>query len=207
MPVFIAFRAIRGTPSRILGLKSFHYPVTTCCLCLPDNRRVFSASSRGSNRLWEIGRELATLEGHTTNVACLSLNGEATRLVSASYDETLKVWEVSHAKSAWKSSRACRFQNGSRTGTGPCLTGRAELVLRFPILPRSVRSPRHEMEAVRPLAYTLGLRPICSWKRPAVLVRTAHRPRSDPGVPRPRTPVAVSARAREPTVAYLRPPS
>src|SRR5258705_8209090 len=43
--------------------------------------------------------------------------------------------------------------------------------------------PGTRWRAVRPLAYTLGLRPICSWRRPAVLVRTAHRPRSDPGVP------------------------
>ena len=42
----------------------------------------------------ESGRELRTLEGHLIRVNGVALSGDGRRAVSASDDQTLKVWDV-----------------------------------------------------------------------------------------------------------------
>ena len=42
----------------------------------------------------ETGTELVTLTGHTQAVTAVAIHPDGRRLVSASYDHTLKVWEV-----------------------------------------------------------------------------------------------------------------
>ena len=47
-------------------------------------------------KVWEVdsGRDLRTLEGHTAGVYGVALSGDGRRAVSASSDQTLKVWEL-----------------------------------------------------------------------------------------------------------------
>ena len=42
----------------------------------------------------ESGRELRTLAGHSAPVGAVALSGDGQRVVAASADDTLKVWDV-----------------------------------------------------------------------------------------------------------------
>ncbi len=60
-----------------------------------DGRVAISASSDDTLKVWEVetGRELRTLQGHTSSVISgLALTGDGRVAVSASGDKTLKVW-------------------------------------------------------------------------------------------------------------------
>jgi WD40 repeat protein len=55
------------------------------------NRLVLGTSS---GEILQTGRELRTLQGHTTAVVGVALSGDGRRAVSASWGHTLKVWNV-----------------------------------------------------------------------------------------------------------------
>jgi len=70
---------------------------------LPDGRRVVTASSDKTLKLWGVApvsmdlSKLAlvrTLRGHKKAVRCVAVFPDGRRIVSASHDHTLKVWDV-----------------------------------------------------------------------------------------------------------------
>ncbi len=62
----------------------------------PDGRRVVTASSDQTARVWEVetGRLLATLQGHRDIVHSATFSPDGRRVVTASSDQTARVWEV-----------------------------------------------------------------------------------------------------------------
>jgi len=50
--------------------------------------------------VWDVesGRELRTLAGHTGSVMGVAVSGDGRRAISASDDQTLKVWDVESGK-------------------------------------------------------------------------------------------------------------
>jgi hypothetical protein len=62
----------------------------------PDGRRVVSASSDKTLKVWDLasGRAEATLEGHADRVTACAVTPDGSRVVSASADGTLKVWDL-----------------------------------------------------------------------------------------------------------------
>ena len=71
----------------------------------------------------ESGRELRTLEGHTAVVNGVALSGDGRRAVSASKDNTLKVWDV-------ESGRELRtLQGHSGSVYGVALSGDGRLAV------------------------------------------------------------------------------
>ena len=51
--------------------------------------------------MWDIasagGRLLNTLEGHTSSVSSVAITPDGTKIVSGSYDKTIKVWDIASA--------------------------------------------------------------------------------------------------------------
>lgn len=66
----------------------------------PDCRRVVTASTDGTARVWDAitGRELAQLKGHVGAVLTASFSADGRRIVTGSADSTSRVWDAASGK-------------------------------------------------------------------------------------------------------------
>ena len=85
----------RESPALFRDLVGHHEGVSGCAVT-PDGRRVVSASSDKTLKVWDLntGRVLATLEGHTRGVRSCAISPDGKHVVSASADKTLKLWDL-----------------------------------------------------------------------------------------------------------------
>jgi GTPase SAR1 family protein/DNA-directed RNA polymerase subunit RPC12/RpoP len=69
-----------------------------CVAITPDGKRILSGADRGDNdiRIWDVetGRQIDAWKGHTKRVCSLSVLQTPRRALSASWDETLRLWEI-----------------------------------------------------------------------------------------------------------------
>jgi WD40 repeat protein len=77
-----------------------HSDLISSCAVSPDNRRIVSASSDNTLKVWdaETGKCLKTFEGHTGAVTSCAVSPDNGKIVSASSDKTLKVWDAETGK-------------------------------------------------------------------------------------------------------------
>ncbi len=64
----------------------------------PDGQRLIASTREGTTIGWEISQDEAqksfTLSGHTSTVSRLAISPNGTRLATASYDGTAKIWDL-----------------------------------------------------------------------------------------------------------------
>jgi WD40 repeat protein len=86
---------IRESPALIRNLVG-HSDYVNACAVTADGRRVVSASSDKTLKVWDLesGRALVTLDGHANSVNACAVTPDGQRVVSASDDGTLNVWDV-----------------------------------------------------------------------------------------------------------------
>jgi WD40 repeat protein len=60
----------------------------------PDGQTLFSGSHFGTIKLWNIatGKQLHTMEGHSSHVSSIAISPDGQTIVSTSDDGTIKVW-------------------------------------------------------------------------------------------------------------------
>ncbi|MHC5916366.1 MAG: ribosome assembly protein 4, partial [Nostoc sp.] len=76
----------------------------------PDGKRIVTASSDNTARVWDIsGKQLAELKGHTSLVISASFSPDGKRIVTASDDNTARVWRVNNLDELL--SRGCQWLN------------------------------------------------------------------------------------------------
>ncbi|CAJ0960823.1 unnamed protein product, partial [Mesorhabditis belari] len=63
-----------------------------------DGKYIVGGGMVGRVRVWcgQTGAQLHLLQGHTDRISCMSIHG--TTLVSGSWDQTLRVWDIVHGK-------------------------------------------------------------------------------------------------------------
>jgi WD40 repeat protein len=100
LPAEAAFLRVRHAAPRKSaahdGAFDGHTGEVRACAVTPDGRRVISASSDGTLKVWgmDTGRVLATLDGHADGVLACAVTPDGRRLISASVDRTLKIWDL-----------------------------------------------------------------------------------------------------------------
>ena len=103
--------------NELLTLKGHTAPVTSAMFSA-DGTRVVTSSADMTAKVWEVpsakpegvakaGNELLTLKGHRGAVTTASFRADGARIVTASVDKTVKVWEVPLA----------RLEGVAKTGT------------------------------------------------------------------------------------------
>jgi WD40 repeat protein/nucleoside phosphorylase len=90
----------RESAALVRDLVGHAAPVTACAVT-PDGRRVVSASSDNTLKVWDLasGYAEATLKGHSGPVTACAVTPDGRRVVSASWDRTLKVWDLASGRS------------------------------------------------------------------------------------------------------------
>jgi WD40 repeat protein len=66
----------------------------------PDGSRILTASDDHTARLWDVGKWLATLEGHTGSVRRAVFSPDDSRILTASDDNTARLWGLPEYASA-----------------------------------------------------------------------------------------------------------
>jgi RNA polymerase sigma factor (sigma-70 family) len=76
-----------------------HFAVTSLAFS-PNNKTLASGSYGNTVKLWDaaMGKELATLEGHTNAVLTVAFSPDGKTLASGSQDKTIKLWDVKTGK-------------------------------------------------------------------------------------------------------------
>ncbi|WP_437305670.1 TIR domain-containing protein [Sorangium sp. So ce388] len=96
---------------KLLSTLEGHSGAVTACAVSPDGQRIVSASDHNTLKVWDLatGELLSTLEGdfeglstleegHSGGVTACAVSPDGQRIVSASYDRTLKVWDLASGK-------------------------------------------------------------------------------------------------------------
>jgi WD40 repeat protein len=72
-----------------------------CCLCFsPDSKGIFTGSSKGRVRLWDVvtGRIKREFPGHDRAIHALAVSPDSKRVAASCWDTTLRVWDVDSGK-------------------------------------------------------------------------------------------------------------
>jgi WD40 repeat protein/DNA polymerase III delta prime subunit len=87
-------------PCRV-AVATGHYEAVWGCAWSPDSRRIVSASSDNTLRIWDAqsGKLLVTLAGHQDTVLRCAWSPDSRRIVSASEDHMLRIWDAQSGKS------------------------------------------------------------------------------------------------------------
>lgn len=74
----------------LFGHESYIY-----CVKFSHNGKLLASCDNKVIKIWDLnGNLLQTLQGHTRDITSLSWSPDNTRLASASYDKTVKIWEI-----------------------------------------------------------------------------------------------------------------
>ena len=99
----------------------------------PDGKRIVTASSDKTARLWdaETGKQIGEpLKGHTASVSSAAFSPDGKRIVTASEDKTARLWDAATGKQIGEPLRAirtaCRARRSAPTASAssPRLTTR-----------------------------------------------------------------------------------
>ena len=93
------FQEARAADLQLAGL-SGHKGAVNSALYSPDGKRIVTASSDNTARIWDLdsGAQIVLLEGHTAEVLFASYSPDANQVITASADQTARIWDANTGK-------------------------------------------------------------------------------------------------------------
>ena len=73
-------------------LNTLQHQQSVTSVAITHNNQIISGSEEGNINIWQQGKLIQTLKGHTAAIQAIAITPNSNLIVSASEDKTLKIW-------------------------------------------------------------------------------------------------------------------
>ncbi len=92
-PLLVRDRSVKlwNQDGKLLNTLQHQQPVTSVAIDQDD--RIITGSEDGIIRIWQQGKLIQALKGHTAAIQAVTISPDSNQIISASEDQTLKIWQ------------------------------------------------------------------------------------------------------------------
>jgi WD40 repeat protein len=133
----------------------------------PDDRRVVTTRQDGTAVIWDaqVGKELASLKGHTALVHTAEFSPDGKRIVTSSADRSVRLWDAQDGRQLAR--LPCLASSASFSSNGDYLVTQGDLVRIWPLNREAAAKMtfvRHETWVSEQLSLSAGRGDLFAWQ-------------------------------------------